>query len=174
MQEPENWEFLRWRDERTMEVSVNGRATLVQSHMKPFFDIVAAAHGPYHEPTEAELERIAQRRKKVNAGRNKSYLNESLRGVSSAVDNPSFWNRLSPKIKSDMLTYFRVLLELREHPNFDGSGRIESEITPPPYHDTLEDNNSTPHREFGLIISCLLYTSPSPRDRQKSRMPSSA
>jgi predicted TIM-barrel enzyme len=25
-----------------------------------------------------------------------------------------------------------------------------------------------------LIIICLLYTSPSPRDRQKSRMPSSA
>ena len=25
-----------------------------------------------------------------------------------------------------------------------------------------------------LINSCLLYTSPSPRDRQKSRMPSSA
>eukprot|EP01017_Pseudomicrothorax_dubius_P023060 TRINITY_DN24777_c0_g1_i1.p1 TRINITY_DN24777_c0_g1~~TRINITY_DN24777_c0_g1_i1.p1 ORF type:complete len:262 (+),score=41.33 TRINITY_DN24777_c0_g1_i1:65-850(+) len=27
---------------------------------------------------------------------------------------------------------------------------------------------------LGLFISCLLYTSPSPRDRQKSRMPSSA
>ena len=26
----------------------------------------------------------------------------------------------------------------------------------------------------GLIATCLLYTSPSPRDRQKSRMPSSA
>ena len=26
----------------------------------------------------------------------------------------------------------------------------------------------------GLIVCCLLYTSPSPRDRQKSRMPSSA
>ena len=26
----------------------------------------------------------------------------------------------------------------------------------------------------GLLYSCLLYTSPSPRDRQKSRMPSSA
>ena len=25
-----------------------------------------------------------------------------------------------------------------------------------------------------MLISCLLYTSPSPRDRQKSRMPSSA
>ena len=29
-------------------------------------------------------------------------------------------------------------------------------------------------RERNLIIDCLLYTSPSPRDRQKSRMPSSA
>ena len=28
--------------------------------------------------------------------------------------------------------------------------------------------------EVGLSESCLLYTSPSPRDRQKSRMPSSA
>ena len=27
---------------------------------------------------------------------------------------------------------------------------------------------------ISLIKSCLLYTSPSPRDRQKSRMPSSA
>ena len=29
-------------------------------------------------------------------------------------------------------------------------------------------------REFFLHDICLLYTSPSPRDRQKSRMPSSA
>ena len=27
---------------------------------------------------------------------------------------------------------------------------------------------------MSLVIICLLYTSPSPRDRQKSRMPSSA
>ena len=27
---------------------------------------------------------------------------------------------------------------------------------------------------IGMLVSCLLYTSPSPRDRQKSRMPSSA
>ena len=31
-----------------------------------------------------------------------------------------------------------------------------------------------PDRLGGWIESCLLYTSPSPRDRQKSRMPSSA
>ena len=39
---------------------------------------------------------------------------------------------------------------------------------------------TTDYREFCRIIkdrfidTCLLYTSPSPRDRQKSRMPSSA
>ena len=27
---------------------------------------------------------------------------------------------------------------------------------------------------LGRVLACLLYTSPSPRDRQKSRMPSSA
>ena len=27
---------------------------------------------------------------------------------------------------------------------------------------------------YGMVLACLLYTSPSPRDRQKSRMPSSA
>ena len=31
-----------------------------------------------------------------------------------------------------------------------------------------------PTTPMGMDVSCLLYTSPSPRDRQKSRMPSSA
>ena len=35
-------------------------------------------------------------------------------------------------------------------------------------HQTLEDMN------FKNIDDCLLYTSPSPRDRTRSRMPSSA
>ena len=39
-----------------------------------------------------------------------------------------------------------------------------------------EDNISEALREvrMALLEACLLYTSPSPRDRQKSRMPSSA
>ena len=35
-------------------------------------------------------------------------------------------------------------------------------------------NGATANPTPGLIWTCLLYTSPSPRDRQKSRMPSSA
>ena len=34
--------------------------------------------------------------------------------------------------------------------------------------------NKVSFGEYGLQSTCLLYTSPSPRDRQKSRMPSSA
>ena len=40
------------------------------------------------------------------------------------------------------------------------------------YVDPLENLNTD--NSANLLITCLLYTSPSPRDRQKSRMPSSA
>ena len=39
------------------------------------------------------------------------------------------------------------------------------------YKDFQKDHTVKPLAE---VITCLLYTSPSPRDRQKSRMPSSA
>ena len=38
------------------------------------------------------------------------------------------------------------------------------------YEEIKKDKNSI----TGQYLACLLYTSPSPRDRQKSRMPSSA
>ena len=47
-------------------------------------------------------------------------------------------------------------------------------------HDILEDGVSSNTRKdgqaksLGEYLSCLLYTSPSPRDRTRSRMPSSA
>ena len=36
------------------------------------------------------------------------------------------------------------------------------------------DGTTPPRERQRLVEACLLYTSPSPRDRQKSRMPSSA
>ena len=40
----------------------------------------------------------------------------------------------------------------------------------------LAKTNQLTHalREFGVKSGCLLYTSPSPRDKRQSRMPSSA
>ena len=43
---------------------------------------------------------------------------------------------------------------------------------PPAHHS--QTLYQTTIRNVALFLSCLLYTSPSPRDRQKSRMPSSA
>ena len=40
--------------------------------------------------------------------------------------------------------------------------------------ETLYAPNTKSQAEFLFGSACLLYTSPSPRDRQKSRMPSSA
>ena len=37
-----------------------------------------------------------------------------------------------------------------------------------------DERLALPYSTFTVHYSCLLYTSPSPRDRQKSRMPSSA
>ena len=51
-----------------------------------------------------------------------------------------------------------VIIDVRESDELTG-GIIEDSV----------------HMPLGLCIrNCLLYTSPSPRDRQKSRMPSSA
>ena len=41
-------------------------------------------------------------------------------------------------------------------------------------HMCQEDPSLLKECEKDILYSCLLYTSPSPRDRQKSRMPSSA
>ena len=47
-------------------------------------------------------------------------------------------------------------------------------MAPRPNHHLLDLAGGTGDIGINFIDSCLLYTSPSPRDRQKSRMPSSA
>ena len=41
-------------------------------------------------------------------------------------------------------------------------------------HYFADEANDTAYENLGLARACLLYTSPSPRDRTRSRMPSSA
>ena len=51
-------------------------------------------------------------------------------------------------------------------------GRLATEIAT-----VLRGKNKptfTPHLDTGDFVICLLYTSPSPRDKRQSRMPSSA
>ena len=83
-------------------------------------------------------------------------LTEGLHGMISQVEGLA---------KALNLEYFHEKIELN---NF-------WKLIPPsltPVKKYVFKNNI--EKEFDIIISCLLYTSPSPRDRQKSRMPSSA
>ena len=65
-----------------------------------------------------------------------------------------------------------------EGPNIKVDKLLSGFLLPPTmtilFHEKLE-NLQRPHILFkGVSNSCLLYTSPSPRDKRQSRMPSSA
>ena len=60
----------------------------------------------------------------------------------------------------------------KEHSNLFRSLSLSRDLLGPVMEKSLSKLDAL--RDQGKIPSCLLYTSPSPRDRQKSRMPSSA
>ena len=66
--------------------------------------------------------------------------------------------------------HLTIANHLAEHSDMDQVWFVVTPLSPFKKKSSLLDNN---HR-FEMVYSCLLYTSPSPRDRQKSRMPSSA
>ena len=51
---------------------------------------------------------------------------------------------------------------------------IFDKIIPIPYFKIVENSPLQAEHRYQLYNACLLYTSPSPRDRTRSRMPSSA
>ena len=85
------------------------------------------------------------------------------KGKSLDKTNPSFLKKLKRELNlnkehSDM-EYRKILTTLRYQLNI-----VEKSMC----------DNDWENIDFSKVPSCLLYTSPSPRDRQKSRMPSSA
>ena len=48
------------------------------------------------------------------------------------------------------------------------------DLIKPHCRDDLADNFTDAQRSSDAYVACLLYTSPSPRDKRQSRMPSSA
>ena len=56
----------------------------------------------------------------------------------------------------------------------DGGGGSKPLTVTPPQSEVLTENPVISQFSFLMVNNCLLYTSPSPRDRTRSRMPSSA
>ena len=75
--------------------------------------------------------------------------------IEQLIYGDSQWTyRPDLKTEADLWNNFKYILEQNNKDRLDG--------------ELLSDS------EFEQVKNCLLYTSPSPRDRQKSRMPSSA
>ena len=75
-------------------------------------------------------------------------------------------------IVGSMLAYWLTELGQKNIVGLEKSTIIPSDIASTAHASDFVYN--TTHDKLGCWATCLLYTSPSPRDRQKSRMPSSA
>ena len=71
-----------------------------------------------------------------------------------------------------MATVFDKILDTTTGPkSYDWYRKKVADMTTPGARSLIRKGKATLRPKYGI---CLLYTSPSPRDRQKSRMPSSA
>ena len=77
-----------------------------------------------------------------------------------------------------MLTFREVIKELNAQSGTLGAGTVRKVMDDSPITVTPDTEVNEVRRimleKHARYLPCLLYTSPSPRDRQKSRMPSSA
>ena len=91
-------------------------------------------------------------------------------GQSASVEANYFLTTLFPSDQLNILPYNRVIKDLNGMDMNDFLSVLQDDFVV-----STSDKPVQPEslHEFGMYI-CLLYTSPSPRDRQKSRMPSSA
>ena len=90
-----------------------------------------------------------------------------IEGMKKDIANASmFHSRLDTAIDklTDVSTSIKQMLAVHEQK------LTQTEKTEEILFDKVRERGE----ELDMVYSCLLYTSPSPRDRQKSRMPSSA
>ena len=130
--------------------------------------------------------------------KNLSWFGSSLRYIGRVADAPTVWQRLTPEQQARRMNELREILVLQHDENWPDMHwpeifqHIQREGRNANIFD-LNHEHATPSTELhhwhqqvqavvdadtslrrGQLLTCLLYTSPSPRDRQKSRMPSSA
>ena len=112
-------------------------------------------------------------------------LNKPEGYVSATIDNlyPTVLDLIDVPLRREMFPVGRLDVDttglliitndgMLSHKALSSKNHVEKEYYVE-YEGTLVPN-VTEIFENGMDIGCLLYTSPSPRDRQKSRMPSSA
>ena len=96
------------------------------------------------------------------------YFDSEVEKITKDLATAMDWvSMLSPLIGEDNA------VEIAESmPHIESTAEFQDELTFPFLEALIEGTTSSVSVSFDN--NCLLYTSPSPRDRQKSRMPSSA
>ena len=96
----------------------------------------------------------------------KFFLNKRIKEISDQLFNQDF--NLNKTITTDMDDLIDQIKQFDDERKIELSEMREQETFRREFIGNLAHELKTP------LFTCLLYTSPSPRDRQKSRMPSSA
>ena len=137
---------------------------------------------PRLELNEGEHEQDFERRVRRSASGHKANLTASIRhlgdlclvysasptevGQSQIIKNQDKINTAYNSMKARLIHFMELTKKEKEYDD----ARNEVQLAENEVKDALEKSNAL----LAKTRFCLLYTSPSPRDRQKSRMPSSA
>ena len=90
--------------------------------------------------------------------------------------SPEIWNYIFPIVKERTFIHndseMRVTFMIGDKPRRNG----DKDAVLATIDMSFEDYEALPSIRYGneILTTCLLYTSPSPRDKRQSRMPSSA
>ena len=106
-----------------------------------------------------------------NASKYKSNLKKALKEIDKL--NKDVKAELSKSTASIVFHDAYQYFEERYNVNILGAFTVNTDVMPGA-EQLAEIREIIEHDKVACVFSCLLYTSPSPRDRQKSRMPSSA
>ena len=98
---------------------------------------------------------------------------QKMEGTSKRLELTDILVKLLQEIPEDVISKAIYLIQGKLRPNFEG---VELGIAEKLVMRAMSKSAGIPLKkiEDDYNKGCLLYTSPSPRDRQKSRMPSSA
>jgi len=77
-------------------------------------------------------------------------------------------------VSRGLLTQALDQLNIKNYDYVSNGQEAVEYLSKSPVHLVISDYNMPQMDGLGLLKACLLYTSPSPRDRTRSRMPSSA
>src|SRR5665811_2509428 len=100
-----------------------------------------------------------------------------IRDLHLAISDPSGDSAIFEYLKGDLVIHHgKEYVVMTNSPSYDKQLALDSYWKHIGGTKFLPGTNSAPDRfaRASFFIGCLLYTSPSPRDRTRSRMPSSA